>query len=198
MASLAAERPVFHSEADFQHSLALMIHQLKPNLEVRLEIPVRGIALDMLVMDPTSGERLAVELKYKTALWEGSVGAEDFKLKNHGADDVGSYDVLKDVQRVEQLVTHGAASAGALIFLTNSSSYWNPRRPSARVTNAHEFRVSQGSTLHGVRSWGPNTGGSMRGRTEPITLTGVYVVDWEPYSNIGGKNGILKQLIFTV
>ncbi len=38
---LAAKRPLFHSEADFQHALAWELHEDDPELAIRLEYPVR-------------------------------------------------------------------------------------------------------------------------------------------------------------
>lgn len=35
--SLAVEKPIFHSEADFQHALAWRIHTVMPDAKVRLE-----------------------------------------------------------------------------------------------------------------------------------------------------------------
>lgn len=39
MAMLQNERPVFHSEADFQHALAWALHRLDPSVNIRLEVP---------------------------------------------------------------------------------------------------------------------------------------------------------------
>lgn len=38
---LALKRPIFHSEADFQHTLAWEVHLSHPAAEVRLERPVK-------------------------------------------------------------------------------------------------------------------------------------------------------------
>src|SRR5437764_4611807 len=66
---LSAERPIFHSEADFQHALAWLIHSEHPNAQIRLETrPERGIRLDLLVV--VGGERIAIELKYLVARFE--------------------------------------------------------------------------------------------------------------------------------
>jgi hypothetical protein len=35
---LANERPIFHSEADFQHGLAWLIHEEFPSCRMRLEV----------------------------------------------------------------------------------------------------------------------------------------------------------------
>jgi hypothetical protein len=39
---LRARRPVFHSEADPQHSFALVVDEVAPKVRCRLEVPVRG------------------------------------------------------------------------------------------------------------------------------------------------------------
>ena len=43
MRELAQRRPIFHSEADFQHALAWEIHALHTDCQIRLERPVKGI-----------------------------------------------------------------------------------------------------------------------------------------------------------
>lgn len=62
-------RTLYHSEADLQHSFALAIARLAPDLRIRLEVPLRqerSEYLDILVEDPSSGASTAVELKYIT------------------------------------------------------------------------------------------------------------------------------------
>jgi len=39
MTELSNQRPVFHSEGDFQFSLARLIQQKHPNAKIRLEYP---------------------------------------------------------------------------------------------------------------------------------------------------------------
>jgi hypothetical protein len=43
MKTLAVERPVFHSEADFQHALAWELHRQMPEWAMRLEYRPRKI-----------------------------------------------------------------------------------------------------------------------------------------------------------
>jgi hypothetical protein len=196
LGELSQRRPIFHSEADFQHELALIIREQASHLNVRLEVPqASGITLDVLISNRINGDNFVVELKYKTAAWEGVAHGESFRLKNHGADDLGGYDVLRDIERVESLVDSGA-SGGAVIFLTNEPLYWKPRRERSKPTNAYEFRVHEGLNLTGTRSWGPNTGGTSRGRESSISLRGTYETSWQPYSNVGGIHGEFRQLVF--
>ena len=65
MSDLAVERPVFHSEADFQHSLAWSIHHKIPHGQVRLEYKPfadKRMYLDLWL----PGKGVALELKYRT------------------------------------------------------------------------------------------------------------------------------------
>jgi hypothetical protein len=83
--SLQGSRRVFHSEADFQHALALAIAASDPGVRVRLETrPLPGMRLDLLVSRPDLGGHLAVELKY---LPGGDTG-EHFQVLGQGAQDI--------------------------------------------------------------------------------------------------------------
>jgi hypothetical protein len=97
---LAILRPVFHSEADFQLALAWQVQQRDPAMLVRLETrPAVGVHLDLAFARLDLGRTTAVELKYLTRAWSGSVGGERYELKNHGTQDIRAYDVVKDVVR---------------------------------------------------------------------------------------------------
>jgi hypothetical protein len=66
MRCLASKRPIFHSEADFQHALAWELHIGCPDIRVRLEVPHQALDesqhLDLWLPDL----KIAIELKYKT------------------------------------------------------------------------------------------------------------------------------------
>ena len=63
MDELARVRPVFHSEADFQHAFAWQLHSIYPDARIRLETrPRPGVRLDVLAL--IDDQRVAVELKY--------------------------------------------------------------------------------------------------------------------------------------
>ena len=64
---LSIWRPIFHSEADFQFSLAWMIKEQYPNCEIRLEFVPEfnpNLHLDILVI--LDGKWIPIELKYTT------------------------------------------------------------------------------------------------------------------------------------
>ena len=78
-------------------------------------------------------------------------------------------------------------------MLTNDPSYWSPR-------NSHtvdsEFRLHEGRELQGSLNWGARAGeGTMRGREEPLRLSGSYLLRWEDYSQPGaGKHARFRYL----
>lgn len=199
LARLAARRPVFHSEADMQHAFAWEAHQLDPLLEVRLEThPEPNVRLDLLLSRPDLGRHTAVELKYLTALWTGAVAGEAFALKNHGAQDIRAYDVVKDIARLERFVDGRPGWNGVFLAITNDPMYWRPVTH-GRSTNADAFRIYEGITLNGVRAWGPNTGaGTMKNRTDPISLAGSYPLAWRDYARVDGTRGAFRALLLPV
>jgi hypothetical protein len=56
LTALAKQRPIFHSEADFQHAIAWEIHKHLPRASVRLERPIasllRGYPEDHFTYEP--------------------------------------------------------------------------------------------------------------------------------------------------
>lgn len=104
MNMLMKKRTIFHSEADFQFALAWEIQKAYPDANVRLEYcPAKypNMHLDMLVKIGEMG--FPIELKYKTLMTQMEVDGEYYNLKNHGAQDLGRYDYLIDVERIELL-----------------------------------------------------------------------------------------------
>jgi hypothetical protein len=120
---LAAGRPLFQSEADFQHALAWQLHLDHPAARVRLEtrpLPGRPLRLDLHIV--VAEHRVAMELKYLTKQLAVTIDGETFDLRDHGADDQGRYDVVKDVARLEVLTDGGVAGTGYALLLTNQPS----------------------------------------------------------------------------
>src|SRR5438105_15756660 len=121
MGRLASERELFHSEADFQHALAWKIHELYPQAKIRLEVPSgrfdKRERIDILVS--LEGARYALELKYKKLKLECLSGSESFVLSNDGAQDIGRYDFIKDVARLERYVASAENTVGWAVLLTN-------------------------------------------------------------------------------
>ena len=139
MADLAQHRPIFHSEADFQHALAWQIHETIPDCKIRLEFPPfpdKRMYLDIWL--PTLG--IALELKYRNKKLKLEHDGEYFLLRGRGRH--GGYGFLEDIQRLEQVVKDGKAKLGFVVLLTNDPSNWKP--PSKRGTKDTNVR------LHGL------------------------------------------------
>ena len=176
---IAQERPIFHSEADFQHALAWKLHKIyESNANVRLEFPIGNKHIDILIPN-----EIAIELKYKTAALEININNENFILKNHSAQDCGSYDFIKDITRLEDLAPSLKVKNKYAIFLTNDSSYWNI--PAREITCGSAFRLSDNRELKGNLDWREDTSdGTKKGREEQLNLKGSYKLEWTDYSKI--------------
>ncbi len=93
---------------------------------------------------------MAIELKYKTRKLHVNVEEEIFNLLDQSAQDIGRYDFLKDIQRLERIVFDRNDIAGYAVFLTNDSAYWITPRNSNTVDAS--FRIHQGRILSGELS----------------------------------------------
>jgi hypothetical protein len=187
MAALATKRPVFHSEADFQHSLAWELHLRMPGADVRLETrlsPDSSERLDLLFEQDSF--RLAVELKYPLEALVADVDSEYFELKSAGAWDIPRFAFIWDVVRLERFVAAGGADAGAAVLLSNANTLWEQRPPRAGAADTN-YRLYDGRELAGRLGW---TGTAMwwKGKhPEFVELTGSYLLTWRPYSTVAGK-----------
>jgi hypothetical protein len=196
MARLRGDRPVFHSEADLQHGFARVLWELAPELHSRLEVPQRvpgrSEYLDLLCVGPST--RTAIEFKYFTRGWTGTVGAtgEDYALKAHAATDLARLHFVCDIARLERFCSRPDQN-GLALMLTNEPSLWTPPRHANRRTRDHDFRIHQGRELGGTLLWA-------EGAYEPNTcsLRGTYRVDWQPYSEQEGPGGEFRYLAVSV
>lgn len=197
---LSNERPVFHSEADFQHALAWRIHEKYPELNIRLEkitiILNKEVYFDIFAFK--DNKIVAVEVKYKTKNLDTTVNSEKFNLKNQGAQNQGRYDFIKDISRIEKALETYRDSTGFAIFLTNDESYW--KLPTGDVNTADkDFRIHESKTIKDILSWKEGTSkGTMSGRKESIKLKSAYLLNWEDYSNLEEQNGTFRYLLIEV
>lgn len=198
--SLKNKHKVFHSEADFQFSLAWELQTILPDAKIRLEYCppfAREMHIDIYVIDKDG--TYPIELKYKSKKLETIVDNEYFKLKNHSAQDNGRYDYLYDISRVERIkMLDNDFNGGYAIMLTNEPSYWKNTVTSKTVDA--DFRIHEGRVVNGVLAWADNASvGTIKGRTEPINLIGQYNIHWDTYSNIPDTvNGLFRVCIVSV
>lgn len=145
------EKRIFQNEAQFQHELAIEIanNYLDEDTKVILELSsVINVITDKngkssrkkdesdIIIKNSKGEYIVIELKYKTV--ESSYDRNiygNIDLSYQGAADLGKYDYLKDIYRIEQFKESQSESftinsvlkkyiAGYAIMLTNEDKYW--------------------------------------------------------------------------
>ena len=195
---LAKNRPIFHSEADFQFALARQIETLMPDCGLRLERPFRfegaNRYLDLWLRDPG----IAIELKYRTRCLSIEHEGEHFSLKNQSAHDHGRYDFIEDIRRIEEIAAERRVaegdpfSKGYAILLTNDYLYWKNGRDG---TIDRHFRIHDGRTLKGPMAWTTKaSAGTTKKREQTLELSREYELHWEDYREHSGKNGAFRYL----
>jgi hypothetical protein len=183
---LSEKRPVFHSEADFQHALAWTIHEKCSGLNIRLErreVLNNNEKIYFDIFASNGNKTVIIEVKYKTKKLDTVVNGEKFNLKDQDAQDQGRYDFIKDISRLEKALEIYDGT-GFAIFLTNDKSYWEtPTRDVDAVDEA--LRIHEKSIICGTLSWKKGTSkGTKSGRIKPIILKGNYTLNWNDYSDV--------------
>ena len=197
---LAKERPIFHSEADFQHALAWKIQKELPKASIRIEFPIRKNKLnkhiDIKVIN--KNENVYIELKYKTQILEVKQKNEKFILKNQSAKDIGRYDFLKDIQRLEEIIEKREKCIGYAILLTNENAYWEKQH--RQNTYDADFKIYENRALTGKLKWNEKTSeGTKRNREQSIELRNNYIIKWHDYSKPSTSiNGTFRFVVIKV
>lgn len=196
---LQKKRELFHSEADLQFALAWEIQLAYPCAQIRLEYPpacAPAKRIDILVR--LDGKAYPIELKYKSKKMSALVGGEQFCLKGHGAQDLGAYDLLKDICRIEYFAGHlEGFSRGFVLWMTNDPYYW--REPTSDTVGYAQFSVHHGAKKQGVMLWNETlSANTIRGREAPLSLSNSYSIAWTDYSDVGVPNGKFKYALMYV
>jgi hypothetical protein len=207
MSDLAKSGRPFHSEADFQHNLAWKIKEKKIAKTVRLEVPFpnpdlesakKRIYVDVIVGSGT--EKIAIELKYKTALFTYHHPEEDlpYDLRNQAAQNLSRYDILKDIQRIQNLVQKRHVDKGFVLALTNDPSLWKDRPE--RKTKGSEFFLCEGNEFRAKKeySWGEDT--AKGGRERPIVFRKKVKISWQSWGQFitSEKNKEFRYLLVPI
>lgn len=211
MASLAMRRPVFHSEADFQHELAMEVS--RTGFSVRLETPhtlnLNGagipVELDLLFLNPQTKHKIALEIKYVKSGVTVVHDGENFDLKNTWGTNLPRFDCLADFQRVGKLKASGAVDFAFTIFLTNSASAWVDNVGNSTIM-ARQFSIHEGRLINpgAFLNWVPaNPGrGSVSVRRlfpyAPISIPQAAICTWADYSDFQIPNGRFRYLLLEV
>lgn len=204
--SLASKRPVFHSEADFQHELALEL--VSRAYQVRLEVP-KDISvnketvkaeIDLLVSKDNI--KTAIELKYIKKACTIEHHDELFELKGTWSTNLSRFDCLSDTRRIEALIEAGHAEAGYSIFLSNASDAW--KKDNSRTNNmAKFFSIHEGCIIpsNTALDWFPcePSKGSVSVKRRfpytPIILLKERLVCWHDYSRFESVNETFRYLV---
>lgn len=200
MSSLARRRTLFHSEADFQHELAWELRSTIPSASVRLEIPIAtstgSLHLDCFIRD--GDRRAAIELKYKTRKLTTELNGEKFNLLDQSAQDIGRYDFLNDIVRLERISSEMAHCEGYAILLTNDSAYW--KAPASDTTVDAAFRLADARIVYGSLAWGEMaSAGTKRDREQALIIRGTYKLAWRVFATpFEGRYGVFRYLAVRV
>jgi hypothetical protein len=193
LAALSKRRPIFHSEADLQHELAHELRAHDPDLALRLEYPIgtdSRASLDILLRKGAA--QFGLEIKYLFRSAQMTIDGEAFALKHQSAHDIRRYDVVKDIVRMERFAARFDAPAGVLV-LTNDPAYWTSRRRTDTIDAA--FDLSDLNRLNGIRAWTAAAGaGTIKGRADPLIISGSYDLRWHDYSDLGAGGGRFRYL----
>ncbi len=169
---LGAANRLFKSEAQFQFELAWSIKTFlqdkccEDSPEVHLEYlsairkngrQSKKIFTDILILD-ANGRFIPIELKYKTVSNKAGSVFDDYG--DHGATDLGRFDYLWDVKRIQYLKHRDEKSflfnedlqefcRGFAILLTNDHHYWDATVSKKESKNPLylSFCIGEGDTI---------------------------------------------------
>ena len=224
---------IFQSEAQFQFDLAWELKRIY-NCNVILEDKraiktntvgkiVQKFYTDIVLEDVKDNYSVAIELKYKTA--EYPRGVSNPILFDHDAVDLGRYDYLWDVYRIELFTGKSTANGvsvtckcnkGFAVLLTNEKKYWQQSYiNSANIDK--EFLIGAGTNklYSNLMDWKKDPNKCPNNymfypktvltktnkptfRAQPIHLDQAYKYKWEVYQNTGQPNGDFKFVIIEV
>ena len=193
LTELSVDRPIFHSEADFQLAVFRLVSKKMP-YQVHLEAAYptnRRTRMDLWL--PREG--VAIELKYFTTKLAVCRDGERFGLKEHAATDLARYGFFVDVQRLEHLVQDGTqpGHTGFAVLLTNSPTLWDRRRTLSN-TNDAAFHVYEGRSATGKLHWSKHGVPIKEGA---VDLRGHYTMRWRHYSGLDRVAGEFRYLVAT-
>ena len=195
-------KKLYRSEAQLQFDVAWQVRADLINLtdwQVLLEYlsatitsgkNIKRSYTDIIVYNEKTKEFIPIEIKYKTKALKGTN-----VLKNHGAQDLGAYDFLWDVKRIEMLKTFSCITSqgdtynregelsslrrGFAIMVTNDESYLR-HHPNSCAKNFY-FEPRKTFYAGNAIDW-DRTNKSMfyRGtwRDAALTFSNNYICNW--------------------
>lgn len=218
--ALANERKVFWSEADFQFAFAWKLKELfedsNPQSTISVRLERRADVLEKRDDGKKSGDAYIdiwveinekvypIELKYKTIKCTLKDGSEEYKLKQHGASDIGCYLYLKDVKRIEELSESLGDNFGKgfAIMLTNDHLYWDQPNTSTDTTIFRDFRIYDWRKIVAGQklNWHPSSNKQpiWQKKLGPFNLNHDYTINWKDYSKLLNEEGKAIPFKYTI
>lgn len=176
MEELSKERRLFHSEANFQHALAYLIHQKCSYSQIRLEKEISEFYVDIIIHDKIT---IGIELKYKTKKFNYSELGEEFNLKSVNAHNFGCLDCRKYIYRLETLRNSN--------FLTNDTNYFNKKNNSKQPIYEN-IKIYDNNKINKKVDWvGSSASKNLISKQNIPDLNNEYKCNWEKYSKCDDK-----------
>ena len=210
---------VFSNESQFQFRLAWELQELFKTYHTNYRVALAVLSINQktskvfleadskdrkrmytdIVVDLGNDAYVAIELKYKT---KGSCKETNktgfFEYRSaivgpQGAHDLGAYDYLADVERLEQLVRSDRSDriyfhftpkarvlAGFAIMISNDSWYWDKNNHRKKNSDCDAFLLTDKRVLKNELAWKkPDTKTTQRQKS--IQLFGEYQTNWKNY-----------------
>ena len=220
MDKLAEWRKLFWSEADFQFSLAQVLHDMLKvkgvNAQIFLERPIPSKADDMKgkrrnryidILIKNGDTIYPIELKYATKkdVVEEDCG-ERILTTTQGAYDTHRFGYLYDIFRLESIRKDLSNSVdlkfgrGFAIFLTNDSNYYGePVNDNYKSTIDGNFRIHDNNVINKDIKWNLNESNkhwtNRYPYNEQLTLSNRPLFQWRDYKNNRARKYPVKYLI---
>ena len=214
MNRLAQWRKLFWSEADFQFSLAQVLHDMLKgvNAQIFLERPIPTVTDDTKVKRRNRyidilikiGDTIyPIELKYATKKDMVYDDGEKIMTTTQGAYDTHRFGYLYDIFRLESIRKELSNSTdlkfgrGFAIFLTNDSNYYGePVNDNYKSAIDGNFRIHQDNVINPEIKWNIDESNphwtNRYPYNEQLTLSNRPLFQWRDYTNNGATNRATK------
>ena len=200
----------FVSEADFQHTLAMELEKTfadDKDVKILLEFPIeqngRKIYVDIMII--YNGILYPIELKYKIKRIPSEQVYDQTNLPiskiltDQAAQDIGGYEIWKDVNRIERLVKNSQAHSGVCIIISNDRYYWDGfNSPSAQ---GFAFRTTTGVYKPRKCDWNIKDNDDVKKWIKEhlgFKIENEYNLDWDDFYECDAKNGCFKSLFIEI
>lgn len=132
---LKEERKYFHNESDLQFHFSWYCKLLYPDINIRLEYPFTGIEdqknsnIDLIVFNDKEAWLFEFKFKTKSFHYYDEKLNEEFKNKDHNAQNINVILIHNDIARIENAINKSKSiskrkiTKGFCIFLTNDKKY---------------------------------------------------------------------------